>query len=117
MTEETKAKIRAAHKARAQDPAVVARLREIAQDPAHKATRSTKMKAKWADPEWRVNQLSKMATTTGAREVETPPAPVEESPAPTKPARKKRIISPEKKAQYAAARKAKRAEAKLAAAG
>jgi len=67
MTEETKAKIKAAHLQRAKDPAVVARLKEIANDLDMRAARSAKMKAKWADPEWRANQLAKMATTTGGQ--------------------------------------------------
>lgn len=101
MTEETKAKIKAAHLERAKDPAVRARLKALANDETAKAARSAKMKTKWADPEWRANQLAKMATTTRAREVETP-------------VRKKRIISDEKKALYAANRKAKRSAAKAA---
>ena len=101
MTEETKAKIRAAHKKLAESPARLAKLREIANNPAYKAARSAKMKALWADPEWRAAQLAKMPTTTGAREVVEPVA------------KAKRVVSAEKKAQYAAARKAKRATANM----
>ena len=95
MIEETKAKIREAHKIRAKDPAVVARLRQIARDPVMKASRSAKMKAKWANPEWRANQLAKRST------------PVVEAPA-----KKKRIITEAQRLKYAANRKTKRAAAK-----
>ena len=106
MTEETKNKIRAAHKALAQDPTRLAKLREIANDPAYKAARSAKMKALWADPEWRAAQLAKMPTTTGAREVADTPVDVVEPVAEAKKARKaaydkkrraiKKLLSPDK---------------------
>jgi len=112
MTDETKNKIRAAHKNRAKDPAVLERLKALANDPAMKAARSAKMKAKWADPVWRTKQLTKM----GSKVAISTPAPVE---APDEPMGRteapKRVISAEKKAQYAAARKAKRAAAKATA--
>ena len=115
MTEEIKAKIKASHLKRIQDnPDAANKLREIANDPDMKAARSTKMKALWADPVWRAEQLAKM----GTKKVEAPVVVETTQPADvitdskgiitTIPARKKRIIGAEKKAQYAAARKAKR---------
>ena len=128
MTEETKAKIKAAHLKRVQDdPAVGARLKAIANDPAMKAARSAKMKAKWADPEWRANQLAKRApavmttnqpaeagTTKVGLGIETVPAASAIIADVTTPVRKKRVITAEQKERYAAAKKAKRAAAKAA---
>lgn len=155
MSEETKAKIKAAHKKRAQDPLVLQRLRDIAQDPVNKEKRSAAMKAKWADPVWRTAQLAKKKASREAKAADeaqaeadrTTPAekaaaeaneapalvevapgdnpnipteadltgvPAEEVKAPAK-AKKKRVITPEQKAKYAANRKAKRDAAKATA--
>ena len=103
MTEETKAKIKAAHLKRVQDdPAVGARLKAIANDPAMKFARSTKMRALWANPAWRAEQLAKMAVRNEAITAEAPA-----------PAKKKRIITEAQKLKDAATRKAKRAAAKI----
>lgn len=125
VTQETKTKLHDTHVKLAQDPARLEFLRKIAQDPANKEKRALAMKKKWQEPEFK----AKMKAAAEARaKAKAEAAPVDEAavertearitegltktaealgtveaPAPVK---KKRVVTDEQKAKYAAKRAA-----------
>ena len=133
MNQETKDIIRAAHLLRAKDPLVIARLRALANNPKHNATRAAKMKAKWADPIFKAkmlagiaarkqDSLAKVALKTEAKDKARADKQERDNAAnalgkaginvAAAGMTKKRIVTDAQKKKYAAARKTKRAAIK-----
>ena len=125
MTAETRSKLSVVHKKLATEPARLAKLREIAQDPVNKEKRAVAMRARWADPVWRAAQLTKMKRKPMApapddkaavvdKTQDKVEAPVEEAitHAGTKVGVCRKQPTDEQKVKYAANRKAKRDAAK-----